>query len=201
MSKIIYIKIAVIASVLVTGLIGVSYFPKSAIRTVNSQTKKHSEGLSEIKDYKTWTKVNDKPQLVVSQLAGLCRSPSPEETEMDAKDVHNDKYINVFVNSLGKTEMMTKKRPQFPKGTVIIKEKLTTAESTSPELLTVMIKRKKGFNPDNGDWEYMTVNGEVTKVMAKGKLENCMACHAGEKSTDYVSRRYYFPDKIAEKLK
>ncbi len=198
MRKIILIKIAVLAFVLA---IGISFFPKSGMQTVNSQTKKALKGLSEIKDYKTWTKVNDEPQHVFSRLAGLCRSPSPEEIEMDDKDVHNDKYINVFVNSLGETEMMTKKRPQFPKGTVIVKEKLATAESTSPELLTVMIKRKKGFNPENGNWEYMTVNGEATEVTAKGKLENCMACHAVEKSTDFVSRRYYFPEKIAEKLK
>jgi Cytochrome P460 len=197
MNKITLIKIAVIAFVLA---IGISFFPKSGMQTVNSQTKKTSDGLSEIKDYKTWTKVNDKPQHVESKLSIQCSAPTFAQKESEANNPHNDKYINVFVNSLGKTEMMTKKRPQFPKGTVIVKEKLTTADSTSPELLTVMIKREKGFNTKNGDWEYMTVNGEATEVTAKGKLENCMACHAVEKSTDYVSRRY-LPYDFMKKLK
>jgi Cytochrome P460 len=197
MGKINLIKIAIIFSVLI---IGISCFPKSEMQTVNSQTKITLDGLSDVKDYKTWTKVNDKPHRVFSVISAQCSRPTPAQEESEAKNPHNDKYINVYVNSLGKTEMMTKKRPQFPKGTVIVKEKLTTAESTTPELLTVMIKREKGFNSDNGDWEYMTVNGEATEVTAKGKLENCMACHAVEKSTDYVSRRY-LPFKIREKLK
>ena len=96
--------------------------------------------------------------------------------------------------------MMTKKNPVFPQGTIIVKQKLSTTDSTSPELLTVMIKREKGFNPENGDWEYMTVNGQVTEVTAKGKLENCQACHVLEKSTDYVSRNY-LPSGIRQKLK
>jgi hypothetical protein len=197
MGKINLIKIAIIFSVLI---IGISCFPKSEMQTVNSQTKITLDGLSDVKDYKTWTKVNDKPYRVFSVISAQCSRPTPAQEESEAKNPHNDKFINVYVNSLGKTEMMTKKRPQFPKGTVIVKEKLTTAESTTPELLTVMIKREKGFNSDNGDWEYMTVNGEATEVTAKGKLENCMACHAVEKSTDYVSRRY-LPFKIREKLK
>jgi Cytochrome P460 len=200
MSKIKLIKIAFIFAVLVIGLIGISCFPKSEMQTVNSPAQKNLDGLSEIKDYKTWTKVTGKPYRVESELAIRCDSSTQAEIEWDAKNPHNDKFINVYVNSLGKTEMMTKKRPQFPKGTVIVKEKLTTAESTSPELLTVMIKREKDFNPDNGDWEYMTVNGEAAEVTAKGKLENCMACHAVEKSTDFVSRRYLSYD-FRQKLK
>jgi Cytochrome P460 len=200
MSKITLVKMVFLVLVLVIGVIAISYFPKSGIQTVNSQTKKTLDGLSEVKDYKTWTKVTGKPYLVVSKLAIQCSKPTMAQEEMDAKNLHNDKFINVYVNSLGKTEMMTKKRPQFPKGTVIVKEKLTTADSTLPELLTVMIKREKGFNAKNGDWEYMTVNGEATEVTAKGKLENCMACHAVEKSTDFVSRRYLSYD-FMKKLK
>ncbi len=196
MNKVTLTKFAVIAFVLT---IGISFFPKSEMQTVNSQ-KKTSEGLSEIKDYKTWTKVTGKPHRVESKLAALCSAPTFAQKESEANNPHNDKYINVYVNSLGKTEMTTKKRPKFPKGTVIVKEKLTTAESISPELLTVMIKREKGFNPKDGNWEYMTVNGEATEVTAKGKLENCMACHAAEKSTDYVSRQY-LPYEIWQKLK
>ena len=86
--------------------------------------------------------------------------------------------------------MLTKKNPKFPVGTVIVKEKLTTAESKDVELLTVMIKREKGYNSEVGDWEFLTFNGAGTETTARGKLENCQTCHLVEKSTDYVSRRY-----------
>lgn len=197
MSKKSLVKIAVLVCISLIGVIGFSYFSKSEMQTI---TPPKFDGLSEIKDYKTWTKVNDKPQRVESKLAMQCARASKAQIDEDARNPHNDKYINVYVNSIGKTEMLTKKLPKFPQGTVIVKEKLTTAESTSPELSTVMIKREKGFNIDGGDWEYMVVNGEATEVTAKGKLENCMACHSAEKATDYVSRRY-LPYKVWQTLK
>ena len=69
--------------------------------------------------------------------------------------------------------MMEQAKPSFPEGSVIVKEKLPDKSSQTPELLTVMIKRGKGFNNESGDWEYMVVDGSGTKVEAQGKLENC----------------------------
>ena len=60
---------------------------------------------------------------------------------------HADKFITVYVNDLGKQAMMEMRNPDFPKGSVIVKEKLTNQSSAGPELLTVMIKRETGFNP------------------------------------------------------
>ena len=119
----------------------------------------------------------------------------------EAKNPHNDKFINVYVNDLGKDEMLKKKNPNFPVGTVIVKEKLPTAESTDAELLTVMIKREKDYNSKVGDWEFLTFNGAGTETTARGKLQNCQTCHLVEKSTDYVSRRGYLPVEIWRKLK
>ena len=45
---------------------------------------------------------------------------------------------------------------------------LPSKESTSPELLTVMIKREAGFNSDNGDWEYMSLDGTGSEVQVRG---------------------------------
>lgn len=202
MRKINLIKVAIAAIVLTAGVVGFLFTRKSEMQTVNpvKTPEKVLEGKSEVVGYKNWAKVNDKPQIMVSRVSIMCARPTKKQEEMESANPHNDKYINVYVNSIGKDEMMTKKQPVFPEGTVIVKEKLSTSDSPNPELLTVMIKREKGFNPENGDWEYMTLNGDATEVTARGKLESCQACHAVDKSTDYVSRRY-LPNEIRQKLK
>jgi len=96
--------------------------------------------------------------------------------------------------------MMEEQSPHFPQGSVIVKQKLPTKDSTSPELLTVMIKREAGFNPENGDWEYMAVDGAGKQVLARGKLENCQACHTTVKDVDFVYRSY-LPSRVRENLR
>jgi hypothetical protein len=94
--------------------------------------------------------------------------------------------------------MLKQKTPQFPVGSVIVKEKLPAESSTEPELLTVMIKRERGYNAESGDWEYMTADGKGEKVTARGKLETCNACHTEVKSNDYIFRSYLPYDAKAE---
>ena len=86
--------------------------------------------------------------------------------------------------------MLEERVPDFPQGSVIVKEKLSAPDSTQPELLTVMIKREKGFNAESGDWEYMVTNGTGTEVQARGRLSSCQACHEMNKATDFVYRNY-----------
>lgn len=86
--------------------------------------------------------------------------------------------------------MLERKKPKFPAGSVIVKEKLADEKSRTPELLTVMIKHEKGYNSKSGDWEYMVVDGAGEEVAERGDLQNCQACHAADKKTDYVFRTY-----------
>ena len=189
--------------VLLIGVIGFSFSYKSEMRTINlSKTpEKILDATGEIAGFRNWTKINKEPHLVVSKLAILCARPTQAQMDEDAKNPHKDKFINVYVNDIGKDEMMTKKSPDFPVGTVIVKEKLPTAESKDAELLTVMIKREKDYNPKVGDWEFLTFNGAGTETTARGKLSNCQTCHLVEKSTDYVSRRGYLPYEVRQKFK
>jgi hypothetical protein len=78
--------------------------------------------------------------------------------------------MSVFVNPVGREEMMTKQSPKFPIGSMIVKEKLGSPDSTKPEVLTAMIKRAPGYNPESGDWEYLVLDGAASK--------NCRARHA-----------------------
>jgi hypothetical protein len=153
-----------------------------------------------IEGYKQWTRVNPVPAVFHSQIAIQCAAPTAKQTKMEEGNPHRDKFIIVYVNEVGTHAMMKEKNPRFPQGSIIVKEKLSSKDSSSPELLTVMIKREAGYNPLNGDWEYMSLDGVGKEVQARGKLESCQACHMMVKDNDYVSRNY-LPYNIWKQLK
>src|SRR6185295_5985249 len=84
-----------------------------------------------IAGYKQWTRVNPQPAFVSAQAAQLCAMAA-----LQAAGPHGpDKFITVYVNEIGRHAMMEEKTPHFPKGSVIVKEKLPISKSTTPELL------------------------------------------------------------------
>jgi hypothetical protein len=193
------IKIVILTLWLLSALIFVINFwvgnETSSAQTKNKQVK-------EIEGYKNWTKVNSTPQLMPERVANLCGLwLSPKGVVVDGEEnPHRDKYFTVYVNDIGRKAMLEKKNPKFPVGSVIVKEKLPDEKSQTPELLTVMIKQKKGFNPESGDWEYMVTDGAGEKVEGRGDLQNCQACHFAKEKTDYVFRTY-LSEATKKKLK
>jgi hypothetical protein len=151
--------------------------------------------IKEIAGYKKWTKVNSVPQLMPAEVSALCAEASfTPASNSNHADRSQDKYFTVYVNEIGREAMLTQKAPQFPEGSIIVKEKLTNRNSKMPELLTVMVKQKKGSNPETGDWEYMVTDGTGTRIDARGFLQNCQACHIGQKGADYIFRTYLEED-------
>jgi hypothetical protein len=152
--------------------------------------------LIEFSEYKKWTLVNPVPELMALQAAQDCvlvlgrKEGSP----------HLNKYISVYVNDTGRAAMMTQLRPRFPAGSMIVKEKLSSEKSTTPELLTAMVKREPGYNPESGDWEFVVLSGKADAITGRGKLTNCQACHLAYQRSDFVTRTY-LPHAIREKLK
>jgi cytochrome P460 len=146
--------------------------------------------VKEIAGYRAWTKVNPTPEVMEARTALDCAAPAGGMRTYGPTNPHHEKYITVYVNEVGRPAMMEQAKPSFPEGSVIVKEKLTDKSSQTPELLTVMIKRAKGFNNESGDWEYMVVDGTGTKIEAQGKLENCQGCHQAKPNSDYVFRTY-----------
>jgi hypothetical protein len=156
--------------------------------------------LKDIRDYKAWTRVHPTALRLPAAVAALCAAPTPPQSIESSQNPHRQRYFIVYVNETGRVAMMSQLKPVFPEGSIIVKEKLLAQDDTSPELLTVMVKREQGFNPESGDWEYIVVNGERTKIEARGKLANCQSCHASKGETDYVFRTY-LPDMVREKLR
>jgi len=194
--------VATLATVMMIGL-AVSYLP---LRTVRSEEPASGpdapDAMKAIAGYRDWTKVNPKPDFMQPQTAALCAAVLPP-TAADvngATNPHRRKYITVYVNESGRRAMMEQASPKFPMGSVIVKEKLSEPTSTTPELLTVMIKREKGFNPESGDWEYAVFDGTGTKLESRGKLSNCQGCHVTLPKSDYIFRTY-LTDDVRNKLK
>ena len=177
--------------------LSVDHFRLSPFTSTAMRTAPTDGEVKEIAGYRGWFKVNTEPQVMPDRTAVLCAAASLPAA---LKNPHSNKYVTVYVNDTGRKAMFEQLNPAFPEGSVIVKEKLPDKASQAPELLTVMIKRGKGFNPTNGDWEYMVVDGTGTTVQARGKLENCQSCHTGKPGTDYVFRTY-LPDEARNKLK
>ena len=152
--------------------------------------------LASLAKYRQWTLVNPTPQLMEPLAAISCailpgrQEPSP----------HLHKYISVFVNPVGREEMMTKRSPKFPIGSMIVKEKFGSPDSTTPEVLTAMIKRAPGYNPESGDWEYLVLNGAASNIVERGKLKECSGCHRSYQHSDFVTRTY-LPQTVQRELK
>lgn len=74
----------------------------------------------------------------------------------------------------------------FPEGSIIVREKFANADDAKPELMAVMIKRSRGFSRVSGDWEYLIVDGALTRVRERQKKGTCNGCHSQQKDRDFV---------------
>ena len=166
------------------------------------QPQKPIAGAELVAGYRAWTRVNKEPARFHLVRPTDCALPPPDaEMRTERPDnPHMDKFINVFVNDAGRRSMSEELRPRFPVGSLVVKEKLPARDASEPELLTAMLKREAGFDPEGGDWEYLVLDGRGREVRARGKLESCRACHQAVADTDFVSRNY-LPRDLRRKLK
>jgi hypothetical protein len=49
-----------------------------------------------------------------------------------------------------------------------------------------MIKRARGFNSAANDWEFLAVDGALTKIQERQKKGSCLNCHVSQKARDFV---------------
>ena len=97
------------------------------------------------------------------------------------------------MNEVARLGSLPIEKPFYPVGAVIVREKLLTATSDTPDLLAAMIKREKGFNPAANDWEFMVINGSMTKIKKRQKTGDCQQCHSSEKDRDFVFGSFNSP--------
>jgi len=124
------------------------------------------------------------PHMVSEAIARLCTtSPSPAllAKERARSGPHMYAFVNLYVSD-DAIRLMDSSTRQFLEGTIVLKEKLSTEGSVVA--VGGMIKRPIGFDPDHNDWEYFYA--EKGGALSKGRLPNCIRCHAKAKSADYV---------------
>lgn len=165
-------------------------------QVANVERREANPTLDKFAAYKSWHLVNPEPVKMDAQVAIMCAPLFPRRTE----NPHAKKFISVYVNDAGRDAMFTERSPKFPRGSMIVKEKLGSKDSKSPELLTAMLKRESGYDEKNGDWEYLVLDGAATRILEQGKLESCQKCHTWRRDTDYIFR-IYAPADVYRQLK
>ncbi len=116
-------------------------------------------------------------------------SSEEDKPQKNPHEKGNQTFARVFANDLANAEIY-KAAPKFQTGAIIVREKLLNAEDINPELVTVMVKREKGFSPKTGDWEYLVVEGDLAKIKQRETVGSCSKCHAQAENTDFVFKTY-----------
>ena len=112
-------------------------------------------------------------------------APAPQKN----KATHGDGSTSfgvIYGNPLAHEAASAEPPIRYPLGSILVREKLAKADDAQPQLLVVMIKRARGFNPAANDWEFLTVNGTITKIKERQKRGSCLNCHASQKERDFV---------------
>jgi Cytochrome P460 len=111
-----------------------------------------------------------------------------ETTKVELKG-HEIAFGAVYMNEPAQAALLQSRQRIFAEGAVIVRERMET-ETASPELLAVMIKRRRNFNPAANDWEFVLLNGNATKIKKREKTGACQRCHAIAASNDFVFANY-----------
>lgn len=169
----------------------------SFILATAAMQRGNSTPVAKLRGYRTWYSVTPQPVDMSPTIAMSCIGPGRLD---QAPNPHVSTVFKVFVNAQGKKAMLSKGKDRFPVGSMILKEKYEVpkaegwgrrklSKDDKPVLLTAMVKREKGFDSTNGDWEFLVLSGDG-KAKSNGSLEHCGACHREQKKTDYVFGNY-----------
>lgn len=102
---------------------------------------------------------------------------------------HDFTFGVVYANDLAKAEIK-RENPNFPIGSIIVREKNASATSETPETVIAMVKRESGFNKETNDWEFFVFDGADLKMQKRETKGDCAACHIRAEKSDWVFRDY-----------
>ena len=124
------------------------------------------------REYTTWPKVSEAPV---------------------KSEGHGDRWVVTYLNPRGERAGLTGSFP-FPEGTILAKESFQDAggrPGTVTGPLYIMEKRRRGYDPQRGDWHYAMVNPDGRVAMSGSgdpafQTHLCAECHDSSKVNDYV---------------
>jgi hypothetical protein len=157
-----------------------------------------------------WTIVQEKPKINLSTLIKINAEPSFMLGAMaaDCADVstiyspHEDKYIDVYIDSTAYQQFMNEKNPNFPKGTILVKKKYKNFGNEKPEveLYTIMTKVNYSASVQISNWNFQILDKDLNAVK-DANVSKCIQCHSDYSSSDFVTRENYFSEELRKKLK
>jgi len=117
---------------------------------------------------------------------GAMTPDRPKRSKTDEE--HASTFGFAYANDLAREFLLSKRDGRLPIGSIIVREKLRARDSTTAEVLVVMFKQKSGFNQKANDWEFLTISGDLKKIVEREKEGKCLQCHASEAKNDFVFR-------------
>jgi hypothetical protein len=141
------------------------------------------------RDYKKWERVTAKPLHLPNPTAVLCAAAGQSDP-----NPHRDYHFRVYVNPTARKAMLAEKNPQFPPGSVLVKEKLASPDDPRPVLLTVMSRPEASTEGDSA-WTYYVLDPDG-KVKS-GATDHCQRCHEKVRGQDFVFRTYLSKAQLA----
>lgn len=130
----------------------------------------------------TTTQGTTRLRLAAPGMLSIPSGPAKAKTPVN----HSSAFGVVYVNEIARASMFGRGPVRFPVGSIIVREKLSSASALTPDLLALMVKRERGFNPRLGDWEFLIASGDGKKIELREKKGECRNCHATQAKNDYV---------------
>ncbi len=106
----------------------------------------------------------------------------------DADEAHSSTFGFAYANDLAREFLVSKRGARLPVGSIVVRERLRAPDSKTADALVVMLKRESGFNQKANDWEFLTISGDLKKIVKREKEGECLQCHAAEAKNDFVFR-------------
>lgn len=105
----------------------------------------------------------------------------PKTTEMYPGPEPHGAFLTTYVNDPA-LKAITGKRGKFPDGAIIAQDNYS--KNKKLKFISVMYK-VKGYNTQDGDWFWAQYKPDG-RIESEGKVDECIKCHAAQKSNDYV---------------
>jgi hypothetical protein len=137
-------------------------------------------------DYAGWPALTAEPVRVDVQMFSYCRVPR----ELQQRGPHGVPIARYLVSPASADAVRSGAAP-VPVGTTVVKEKRWEGNG-QPTAVAAMVKREPGYDPGNGDWEYVYTfqPAEGQWATERGKLASCIDCHRNAREKDYLFRTY-----------
>jgi hypothetical protein len=141
-------------------------------------------------DLSQFEKMNVKPLALPDYLSTGCQpifiqgfdNPAAfARYDVKINGIHGGSLVNYFSNNIASEFSKQNDWPLlFSEGSLIIKEKIQDEGNE----FGAMLKREKGYDTENGDWEYFYI--EKSGKIHQGKLQSCIKCHKKASDNTYI---------------